>query len=75
MLSLMIFLISVITFGKYVSRMKGPRSLMPKMLIKVLINGSAMLVGSSRVINVVMIAEKVTWQDNDGDHSDKMIIM
>merc|ERR1719209_181235 len=47
-------------FGKYVSRMKGPRSLMPKMLIRVLINGSAMLVGSSKVIKVVMIAEKVT---------------
>ena len=47
--------------GKYVSRMKGPRSLIPKIPIRVLISGSAMLVGSSKVIKVVMIAEKVTW--------------
>ena len=45
--------------------MNGPRLLIPKMLIKVLINGSAMLVGRSNVIRVVMIAENVTWR---GDH-------
>ena len=45
---------------------------MPKMLMRVLIRGSAMLVGSSKVIKVVMIAEKVTWYDNhdDGDDDD-----
>jgi len=47
-------------FGKYESRMKGPSSLMPKMPIRVLINGSPMLVGSSKVTKVVMIAENVT---------------
>ena len=55
------FVYAYTTFGKYVSRMKGPRSLIPKIPIRVLINGSAMFVGSSKVIKVVMIAEKVTW--------------
>ena len=40
--------------------MKGPSSLIPKIPVRVLIKGSAILVGSSSVINVVTIAENVT---------------
>ena len=46
---------------------------MPKMPVRVLIRGSAMLVGSSKVIKVVMIAEKVTWYDNHDDGDDDKI--
>ena len=40
--------------------MKGPNSLIPKIPVRVLIKGSAILVGRSSVINVVTIAENVT---------------